>query len=139
MKIGYTTGVFDMFHIGHLNILKKSRSVCDFLIVGVTTDEFVEKYKNQKTVIPFKERIEIISSIRFVDKAVAQFDHDKFIAWELYKFDIMTVGDDWKGTEKWNKYEKQFNDVGVKIIYFPRTPGTSSTILTETILKKLKY
>ena len=136
MKIGYTTGVFDMFHIGHLNILKQSKSICDYLVVGVTTDDFVLKYKKQETVIPFDERVKIIESIKYVDKVVPQNNHDKFEAWKTHKFNIMMVGDDWKNTDKWNQYETQFEPLGVKIIYFPRTIGTSSTLLKEKLLNK---
>lgn len=136
MKIGYTTGVFDMFHIGHLNILRQSKSECDYLIVGVTTDDYVLKYKKQKTVIPFNERVKIIESIKYVDKVVPQSNHNKLEAWKIHKFNIMMVGDDWKNTEKWNQYENQFEPLGVKIFYFPRTIGTSSTLLKEKLLNK---
>lgn len=131
-KIGYTTGVFDMFHIGHLNILKNAKKHCDFLIVGVTTDELVS-YKNKQAIIPHSERMAIIESIKFVDKVVPQVDMDKFAAYENYKFDAIFVGSDWKGTEKWNGFEKQFNNVGVEIVYFPYTKSTSSTILREKL------
>ena len=134
--IGYTTGVFDLFHIGHLNILKNSKSMCDKLIVGVSTDDLVA-YKHKKSVIPFKERIEIVKSIKYVDEVVSQEDMNKFDAWEKLKFNVMFVGSDWKNTEKWNNYEKEFDKVNVKIIYFPYTKGTSSTILNET-LKKIR-
>lgn len=134
--IGYTTGVFDLFHIGHLNILKNAKSMCDKLIVGVSTDDLVA-YKHKKAVIPFKERIEIVKSIKYVDEVVSQEDMNKFDAWEKLKFNVMFVGSDWKNTEKWNNYEKEFDKVNVKIIYFPYTKGTSSTILNET-LKKIR-
>lgn len=133
MIIGYTTGVFDLFHIGHLNMLKNAKSMCDKLIVGVTTDELVS-YKNKKAVIPFDERLEIVRNIKYVDAAIAQENMDKFDAWNKLKFDIMFVGDDWYNSEKWNNYENQFSDVGVKIIYFPYYKGTSSTLLNETLL-----
>lgn len=134
MIIGYTTGVFDLFHVGHLNILKKASSVCDKLIVGVTTDEFVMKYKNKTPIINFKDRMEILNSIKYVDAVVAQDDHNKINAWKKYKFDLMIVGDDWLNTPKWEKYEKEFSKYNVKIIYFPRTENISSTELTQ--LKK---
>jgi glycerol-3-phosphate cytidylyltransferase len=136
MIIGYTTGVFDLFHIGHLNLLKNAKGMCDKLIVGVTTDELVS-YKNKKAVIPFEERIEIVRSIKYVDAAIAQENMNKFEAWKKLKFDIMFVGDDWFNTPKWQEFEKQFNEVGVRIVYFPYTKGTSSTLLNET-LKKLR-
>lgn len=131
-KVGYTTGVFDLFHIGHLNLLKKAKEQCDFLIVGVTTDELVS-YKNKRAVIPFEERIEIIKAIKYVDAAVAQTTMDKFLAWKELNFNVMFVGDDWKGTEKWLEYERQFNEVNVDIVYFPYTKGTSSTLINETL------
>lgn len=131
-KIGYTTGVFDLFHIGHLNILKRAKEQCEYLIVGVTTDELVS-YKNKKAVIPFNERFAIVESIKFVDKVVAQENMNKMEAWQKYKFDVVFVGSDWQGTETWNNYEKQFNEVGVKVVYFPYTEGTSSTKLREVL------
>lgn len=127
-KVGYTTGVYDMFHIGHLNILKRAKEQCDYLIVGVTTDELVS-YKNKKAIIPHEERMAIVGSIKYVDKVVSQEDMDKMGAWKKYKFDVMFVGSDWKGTDKWNEYESQFRAVGVDIVYFPYTQGTSSTQL----------
>jgi len=135
--IGYTTGVFDLFHIGHLNLLKRAKENCNFLIVGVTTDELVS-YKHKKAVIPFNERIEIIDALKYVDKVVPQDSMDKLEVWKKLKFDVMFVGDDWKSTEKWNLYEEQFNEVGVKIIYFPYTKTTSSTLLNETLLRLRK-
>lgn len=134
MVIGYTTGVFDLFHIGHLNLLKNAKSLCDKLIVGVTVDELVA-YKNKKSVIPFEERIEIVRNIKYVDAAVSQDSMDKMDAYNRYKFDIMFVGDDWYKTDKWQEFDKQFNDVGVRIIYFPYTKGTSSTLLNITLEK----
>jgi glycerol-3-phosphate cytidylyltransferase len=133
-KIGYTTGVYDMFHIGHLNILKRAKEQCDFLIVGVTTDELVS-YKNKQTVIPHGERMAIVESVKYVDKVVPQENMDKMTAWKKYKFNAMFVGSDWKGTEKWNEFERQFSAVGVDIVYFPYTKGTSSTELRKVIQK----
>ncbi len=133
MVIGYTTGVFDLFHVGHLNMLKNAKAMCDKLIVGVTTNELVS-YKHKKAVIPFDERMEIVRSIKFVDAVVPQESMDKFEAWKRLKFDIMFVGDDWYNTEKWKKYEEQFTQVGVKIVYFPYYKGTSSTLINETLL-----
>lgn len=136
MVLGYTTGVFDLFHIGHLNMLKNAKGMCDKLIVGVTTDELVS-YKHKKAVIPFEERIEIVRSIECVDVAIPQRSMDKFEAWKKLKFDVMFVGDDWYASEKWEEYERQFAEVGVKIIYFPYTQGTSSTLINE-VLKNLR-
>lgn len=138
MIIGYTTGVFDLFHIGHLNLLKNARGLCDKLIVGVSTNELVERYKNKIPVIPFKERLEIIRNIKYVDAAIAQENRDKFSAWEKLKFDIMFVGDDWYKTKKWQQLEQQFNEVGVRIIYIPYTKGTSSTLINEILNKQRK-
>jgi len=132
MIIGYTTGVFDLFHIGHLNLLKKAKEQCDYLIVGVSVDALVA-YKNKHAVIPFEERIEIVKAIRYVDEVVPQENMDKMEAWNRLHFNVMFVGDDWKGTEKWNNYEKQFDEVGVKIVYFPYTKGTSSTLINQTL------
>jgi glycerol-3-phosphate cytidylyltransferase len=136
MIVGYTSGVYDLFHIGHLNLLKNAKGLCDKLIVGVTTDELVS-YKKKKAVIPFNERLEIVRSIEFVDATVPQNDMDKFKMWEQLKYDIMFVGDDWFNTPKWTELDKKFKDVGVKIVYFPYTKGTSSTLINET-LKKLR-
>lgn len=135
-KIGYTTGVFDLFHIGHLNILKRAKEHCDILIVGVTTDEVTEQMKNIKPIIPFEERQEIVQSIKYVDKVVAKTSVDNIEAWFDLKFNIYFKGDDWKDTEKGNKLEEDFKKYGVEIKYFPYTQGTSSTKLRE-ILEKI--
>ncbi|MRI01081.1 adenylyltransferase/cytidyltransferase family protein [Kriegella sp. EG-1] len=134
--IGYTSGVYDLFHIGHLNLIKNAKGLCDKLIVGVTSDELVS-YKNKKAVIPHLERMEIVRNIKHVDSVVPQNDMDKFKMWQRLKFDIMFVGDDWFETEKWEELDEKFKEVGVKIIYFPYTKGTSSTLINET-LKKLR-
>lgn len=133
MVIGYTTGVFDLFHIGHLIMLKNAKSLCDKLIVGVTTDELVS-YKNKKAVIPFEERLEIVRSIKYVDAAIPQLNMDKMQAYNKLKFDIMFVGDDWHGTEKWNELDEEFAKKGVRIIFFPYSQATSSTLINETLL-----
>lgn len=135
--IGYTTGVYDMFHIGHLNIIKKAKSLCDYLIVGVSTDDLVQTEKGKTPVIPFEERVEIISSLKYVDQVVPQCDKNKIAAWEKYKFDKMFVGSDWQGTDAWNAFEKQFAPLGVEIVYLPHTDGISSTKLTQVIKKLL--
>lgn len=134
MIIGYTTGVYDLFHIGHLNLLRKAKEHCDHLIVGVSTDDLV-MYKNKRAVIPFEERMEIVRAIKYVDEVVPQVNMNKMEAWEKLHFNIMFVGDDWKGTPKWETYEKQFAEVGVKIEYFPYTKGTSSTLINQVLLK----
>ncbi len=133
-RVGYTTGVYDMFHIGHLNLLKRAKEQCEFLIVGVTTDELVS-YKNERAIIPHNERMAIVENIKYVDKVVSQEDMNKMNAWEKYKFDVMFVGSDWKGTKKWNEFERQFSTVGVDIVYFSYTQGTSSTQLREVLQK----
>lgn len=129
MIIGYTTGVFDMFHVGHLNVLRRAKEQCDYLIVGVSTDELVEREKNKTPVIPYAERAEIVRAIKYVDQVVAQPDKNKVAAWQRYHFDKMFVGSDWKGTPQWKTIEEEFKPLGVEIVYFPYTDGISSTIL----------
>lgn len=133
LRIGYTTGVYDLFHIGHLNLLRKAKAQCDYLIVGVSTDDLVE-YKGKRSVIPFEERKEIVGAIKYVDEVVTQENMDKLGAWRKYHFDVMFVGDDWKGTDKWNKIEADLAQVGAKVVYFPYTKGTSSTLINETLV-----
>ncbi len=132
MVLGYTTGVFDLFHIGHVRLLKKARGLCDRLVVGVTSDELVA-YKNKKAVIPFKERCEVVASCRYVDCVVEQSTMDKLVAWEKIRFDVMFVGDDWFKDEKWEKIDKKFKNLNIKIIYFPYTRETSSTLINQTL------
>lgn len=133
MIIGYTTGVFDLFHVGHLNILRQAKEQCDYLIVGVSTDELVEEYKHHKPVISYAERVEIVQAIRYVDRVVPQVNRDKYAAWEQYRFDKMFVGDDWKGSALFNEMEERFRPLGVEIVYFPYTKGTSSTFLKQVL------
>ena len=132
-RVGYTTGVFDMFHIGHLNILRRAKEQCEYLIVGVSTDELVKEYKNKTPIIPFEERAEIVQSIDCVDRVTAQENRDKYEAWRELKFDVMFVGDDWKGKPLFMKVEEEFKKVGVDVVYFPYTKDTSSTILREKL------
>jgi glycerol-3-phosphate cytidylyltransferase len=134
MLVGYTSGVYDLFHVGHLNLLKNAKGLCDKLIVGVTIDELVA-YKCKKAVIPFVERIEIVRSCKYVDAAIPQHSMDKFEMWKKLKFDVMFVGDDWYNNEKWEIMEAEFKKVNVRIVYFPYTKGTSSTLLNEVLLK----
>ena len=136
MIIGYTTGVYDLFHIGHLNLLRNAKSLCDRLIVGVTTDELVN-YKGKAPVIPFQERSEIVRSIKYVDAVVPQYNMDKVEACKKNKANVLFVGDDWYDTEKWKEYEKKLSKHNIKVLYFPYTKGTSSTLINNT-LKKLK-
>ena len=134
-KIGYTTGVFDMFHIGHLNILKRAKEQCEYLIVGVSTDEVVETYKNKRPVIPFEERIAIVEAIRYVDKVVPQISMDKMEAYNALKFDAMFHGSDWKGSNMYEKIVADFEKVGVDVVFLPHTDGISSTIIREKVNK----
>lgn len=134
MVIGYTTGVFDLFHIGHVNLLRNARSMCERLIVGVSTDELVT-YKAKRAVVPFHERIEVVRACRYVDLAVPQENMDKLDAHDRYKFNIMFVGDDWYKSDKWREYEDKLAQREVRIIYFPYTKTTSSTMINETLEK----
>lgn len=131
--IGYTTGVYDMFHIGHLNVIRKAKEQCDYLIVGISTDELVEKEKHKMPVIPYEERVAIVSALKYVDQVVPQPDKDKVAAWKRYHFNKMFVGSDWEGTPQWKAYEEEFRPLGVSIIYLPYTDGISSTKLTSVI------
>lgn len=137
-KIGYTTGVFDLFHIGHLNILKNAKEQCEYLIVGVSTDEVVEKYKHKIPIIPYEERKKIVEAIKYVDEVVPQTSIDKIEALEKLKFNVMFHGDDWKGSELYKKIEQEFNKKGVEIVFLPHTSGISSTELVKKIEEKSK-
>ena len=132
-KIGYTTGVFDMFHIGHLNILKQAKDLCEFLIVGVSTDELVQEYKHKTPIIPFEERKAIIEAIKYVDKVVPQLNRNKIEAFQKINFDVMFVGDDWKNNPLFNEVELFLKEHGANVIYFPYTGHISSTILREKL------
>lgn len=129
VTVGYTTGVFDLFHIGHLNILKLAAEKCDYLIVGVTSDDTVYSYKKRRPVIPLRERMAIVEAIRFVDKVVVQEEMDKIRAHDRYKFDKLFHGDDWKNSEMYTDIENEFKKRGVEVIYFPYTKGTSTSEL----------
>lgn len=134
MVIGYTAGVFDLFHIGHLNLLKNAKGLCDKLIVGVTVDDLV-LYKGKRAMIPFEDRIEIVRSIKYVDAAVPQYDMDKLSMCKKLGASVLFVGDDWFGTEKWKDYEKAFEENGIKIVYFPYTKGVSSTKINNALIE----
>jgi glycerol-3-phosphate cytidylyltransferase len=134
MIIGYTTGVYDLFHIGHVNILRNAKSLCDKLIVGVTVDELV-KYKHKNAVIPFEERIEVVQSCRYVDLAIPQISIDKVSAVKKLKVAKLFVGDDWYEDNSWNIMEKELEEVSCEVIYFPYTKGTSSTIINDALSK----
>ena len=131
--IGYTTGVFDLFHVGHVRILKKAKSLCDKLIVGVSTDTVVKKYKNKKPIIPYSERVEVIKNSKYVDMVVPQNTLDKFISWKKLKYDIILVGDDWFASKKGRLLDKRFKELGVRIIYLPYTKKTSSTKINNIL------
>lgn len=132
MVIGYTAGVYDMFHIGHLNLLKNAKGMCDRLVVGVTTDELVS-YKGKRSIIPFEDRAEIVRACCYVDAVVPQSDMDKLAMCKKLGATILFVGDDWYGTEKWKDYESQFAQEGIKIVYFPYTKRISSTALSNIL------
>lgn len=129
--VGYVPGGFDMFHVGHLNILKASRARCDRLIVGVASDEALMVMKGRPPVIPHQERMEIIASVGFVDDVVTDVSQDKRIAWRHHPFDVLFKGDDWKGTVKGDRLEAEMAEVGARVDYLPYTPWTSSTMLRE--------
>jgi glycerol-3-phosphate cytidylyltransferase len=133
-SVGYTAGTFDMFHIGHLNLLRRARSSCDRLIVGVSTDELVMQHKGKIPVLPFEERLEIVRAVRYVDEVVLQESMDKLLAWERVRFDRLFVGDDYRGSAMWARFESEFPRLGVEIMYFPYTAHTSSTLLRERLL-----
>ena len=133
-KIGYTAGVYDMFHIGHLNILMNAKKYCEHLIVAVSTDEVVQENKHKTPIIKYEDRARIVEAIRYVDEVVPQTDYnDKISAAKKYKIDVMFVGDDWKGSKKWMLIEEQLKEIGVALVYLPYTHSVSSTLLRETI------
>lgn len=135
-KVGYTTGVYDMFHIGHLNIIRRAKEQCDYLIVGVSTDENVKTYKHKTPVIPYEQRKAIVEAIRYVDQVVPQENMDKFAAWEKYHFDAIFHGDDWKGSDMYNEIEAKLKAVGCDMVFLPHTDGVSSTDIVKKIHDK---
>lgn len=132
-KVGYTDGVFDLFHVGHLNMIEAAKRQCEYLIVGVHGDAVVEEYKHRRPIINEEERRRIIASIQGVDCAVINRFRDKIKLWEQYHFDAIFIGDDWKGTERWNNFEKILADIHVDVIYVPYTKGISTTEIREKI------
>ena len=132
-KVGYTTGVFDLFHVGHLNILEKSKELCETLIVAVCTDEYVQETKNLTPIISYEDRARIIASLKCVDRVVPMTYTDKLKAWEEYKFDVLISGDDWKGSERYNLTEKQLAPLGVDVCYVPYTKSISTTMIKEKL------
>ena len=135
-KTGYTTGVFDMFHIGHLNILKNAKAQCEYLIVGVSTDEVVESYKHKTPVIGFEERCAIVEAIRYVDKVVPQTSMDKMEAYQNLHFDALFHGSDWKGSKMYDEIIREFEEIGVDVVFLPHTEGISSSLIYEKAKKK---
>ncbi len=130
-RVGYTSGVYDMFHIGHLNVIRNAKAKCQHLVVGVSTDELVQEYKKKTPVIPFVERCDIVQSIRYVDEVVAQINMDKVTSVKKANADVVFVGSDWEGTEKWKRIESELKAIGVDVVYLPHTDGISSTSLTS--------
>ncbi len=132
-RIGYAPGVYDLFHVGHLNLLSRARSMCDHLVAGVVSDEIATRAKGRGPVVPLEERLEIVRSIRFVDEAVAEVLPEKLDTWREIGFDLIFKGDDWKGTPKGDKLERDFARVGVEVVYLPYTVHTSSTLLRQAL------
>lgn len=137
-NIGYTTGVYDMFHVGHLNIIRGAKEQCKHLIVGVTTDELCKKRKNKLPIISESDRIAIVEAIRYVDEVVLQKDMDKLAAVKKYNVDAVFVGSDWEGTPSWGKYERELAEVGCEVVYLDHTDGISSSILRDRLNKNEK-
>ena len=133
MIIGYTSGVYDLFHVGHVNLLRNAKAMCDKLVVGVTVDDLV-LYKGKTSVIPYHERIEVVRACKYVDVAVPQKSMDKVAAVNKNHAEYLFVGDDWYDTPKWKGYELQLEEVGCKVLYFPYTDGTSSTLINKTLM-----
>lgn len=134
-KVGYTAGVYDMFHIGHLNVIRNAKALCEHLIVAVSTDELVQNYKNKTPIIPYENRAAIVAAIKYVDAVVPQSSMDKKQAALDNDINVMFVGDDWKGTDKWNKIEAELNSIGIQVVYLPHTDGISSSLLREMLKK----
>ena len=137
-KIGYTQGVFDMFHIGHLRLIKHAAERCEKLIVGVNSDALVEEYKNKKTVICEFDRAEIISSLKMVDRVEIVSTLDKRLLWEQFHFDAVFIGDEWKGNERWRQTEMDLAPLGCDVVYLPHTPSISSTLLRVEVPKRVE-
>lgn len=129
--VGYTSGVFDMFHVGHLNLLRRARNYCRHLVVGVASDEYTERLKGRPAVVPCDERLEIISALKIVDEVVVDRSEDKTAAWQHRPFDAIFKGNDWQGTPKGYRLEHAMGEVGADVVYFPYTLHTSSTMLRE--------
>ncbi|MCR5502236.1 MAG: adenylyltransferase/cytidyltransferase family protein [Lachnospiraceae bacterium] len=133
-KVGYTDGVYDLFHVGHLNMINEAKKRCEYLIVGVHGDDVVEEYKHRRPIINEEDRKKIVESIKGVDRAVINRFRDKIKLWELYHFDVVFIGDDWKGTERWIRFEEVLKEINVDVVYVPYTKGISTTEIKEKIL-----
>lgn len=133
LRVGYAAGAFDLFHIGHLNLLRHAKSHCDYLIAGVVSDEMLLLNKGRSPVVPLAERLEIVQHIRFVDEAIPEVLPDKLDTWKELRFDVFFKGDDWRGTPKGVRLDAEFAKVGVEIVYFPYTMSTSSTQLRRAL------
>jgi glycerol-3-phosphate cytidylyltransferase len=131
--VGYAPGAFDLFHIGHLNLLRKAKLHCDYLIAGVVSDEVLIAHKGVRPVVPLRERLEIVRSVRFVDEALPATTNDKLAIWRELHFNVLFKGDDWRGTEKGNRLERDFAAVDVNVVYFTYTASTSSTELRKAL------
>lgn len=131
--IGFTAGAFDMFHVGHLNLIKNAKARCDYLIVGVNTDELISNYKNKHAVVPLEERLQIVEAIKYVDEVIPVDTLDKEAMWNRKQFDFLFIGDDWKGSERWKATEVTMKKHGVEVVYLPYTTGTTSTLLREKL------
>jgi glycerol-3-phosphate cytidylyltransferase len=133
IRIGYAPGAFDLFHVGHLNLLRRAKERCDFLIAGVVADDVLLRHKGVAPVVPLAERLDIVRNVRFVDMAHAAMTNDKVAVWNELRFNVLFKGDDWRGTEKGEKLGRDFAAIGVEIIYFPYTQSTSSTALRRAL------
>ena len=131
--VGYVPGAWDMFHIGHLNLLSRSRGLCDYLVVGVTTDEELLRVKGRRPLVPLAERMEMVAAFSMVDDVVADYHTDKRDAWNRVHFDVLFKGNDWQGTAKGDALEAQMAEVGARVHYLPYTGHTSSTRLRALI------
>jgi glycerol-3-phosphate cytidylyltransferase len=137
VRVGYVPGVYDMFHVGHLNILKNARLACDYLVAGVVSDERATTVKGKEPIVPLAERLEIVRGIRYVDDAVVEDVPEKLEMWRRLKFDVIIKGDDWRGTPKGDKLESDFAAVGVEVVYLPYTMHTSSTMLRQVLTSRV--
>ena len=135
MIIGYTQGTFDMFHIGHLNLLRNAKAQCDYLVVGVNVDELVKQYKQKSVIVPLQERVDIVGAIKYVDQVILCDTLDKKVAFDKLHFNRLFIGDDWQGNPRWEETGKLMKELGVELIYLPHTQGTSSTMLRDKLME----